>query len=56
MLKYTIGRWYLPNGETIDHSGITPQHVVPFDRDSLLSGGVDTQKNAAEQLLIELLQ
>ena len=38
MLKYTIGKRYLPNGETIDHTGITPTIEIPFDRALFASG------------------
>ena len=51
MLKYTIGKWYLPNDTTIDKIGITPDVEVPFDRDAFTSGGVDNQIQKAIELL-----
>lgn len=51
MLKYTIGKWYLPNNETIDKVGLTPDIDVPFDRDLFAASGVDTQLQKAVELL-----
>lgn len=45
-LKVTIAKWYGPNGENINHKGITPDQVVNLSA-SDASAGNDTQLNAA---------
>lgn len=46
MLKVTIASWYRPNGQNINHQGITPdQTVKPGPNDSI--DGPDAQKDAA---------
>lgn len=56
MLKYTIGKWYLPNNETIDTVGLSPDFEIEFDRELFLSGGVDTQLQKAVELLADPAQ
>jgi carboxyl-terminal processing protease len=59
-LHLTIKRWYLPNGVTIDHKGLTPDVVVTlasqdneFDVAKLSAGyAKDTQLNAALKAVI----
>ncbi len=51
MLKYTIGRRYLPNDTTIDEVGLTPDVEVAYDRDLFLTGWVDTQMQKAIEVL-----
>lgn len=36
-LKYTIGKWYLPDDTNVDKIGLTPDVVVEFDVDGYLS-------------------
>jgi carboxyl-terminal processing protease len=58
-LHLTIKRWYLPNGTTIDHKGLTPDVTVtlasPNDEFDVFQAGLgyakDTQLNAALGLL-----
>ena len=58
-IHLTIKRWYLPNGQTIDHKGLTPDETVTlaspadaFDVASPAQGyAKDTQLNAALALL-----
>jgi len=51
LLKYTIGKRYLPNGTTIDHSGLTPNITVEFDPDVYSASGVDNQfQRAVEEM------
>jgi len=58
-IHLTVARWYLPNGQTIDHKGITPDVTVKlasssdqFDVTQLSLGyAKDTQLNAALTLL-----
>jgi carboxyl-terminal processing protease len=55
----TVERWYLPNGETIDHKGLTPDVSVKLASASdmfdvaqpSLGYAKDTQLNAALSLL-----
>lgn len=45
-LKVTVASWYRPNGQNINHKGITPDKTVKLsDTDAL--AGKDTQKQAA---------
>ena len=49
-LKVTIASWYRPNGQNINHKGITPDQIVTLsDQDA--KAGNDTQLNAAEAAL-----
>jgi len=58
-IHLTVARWYLPNGQTIDHKGVTPDLTVTlanatdqFDVMQLSQGyAKDTQLNAALNLL-----
>jgi len=45
-LKVTIAKWYAPNGENINHKGITPNQAVQLDITQAQAGN-DTQLNAA---------
>jgi carboxyl-terminal processing protease len=45
-LKVTIAKWYGPDGENINHKGITPDQVVPLSAAEAQTGN-DTQLNAA---------
>ncbi|HEY4161365.1 MAG TPA: S41 family peptidase, partial [Candidatus Saccharimonadales bacterium] len=49
-LKVTIAKWYAPNGENINHKGITPNQVVKIS-DADAKAGTDTQLNAAVSYL-----
>jgi carboxyl-terminal processing protease len=49
-LKVTIAKWYGPNGENINHKGITPDQVVNLSASDAAAGN-DTQLNAAESYL-----
>ena len=58
-IHLTVARWYLPNGQTIDHKGVTPDLTVAlanatdqFDVMQLSQGyAKDTQLNAALNML-----
>ncbi len=58
-IHLTVKRWYLPNGQTIDHTGLTPDVTVTlaspsdaFDVTALSAGyAKDAQLNAALALL-----
>lgn len=49
-LKVTIASWYRPNGQNINHKGITPDQVVPLSAQDVKAGN-DTQLKAAESYL-----
>jgi carboxyl-terminal processing protease len=49
-LKVTIGSWYRPDGQDIEHKGIIPDQTVPLTAQDITSG-TDTQLNAAETYL-----
>lgn len=54
-LKVTIARWYRPNGQNIDHKGITPDQNVEL-KDSDVSAGQDPQQDAAVQYVQSKMQ
>ena len=49
-LKVTIASWYRPDGQNINHKGITPDKTVTLS-DADTKAGNDTQLNAAEAYL-----
>jgi carboxyl-terminal processing protease len=49
-LKVTIASWYRPNGQNINHKGITPDKTVTIS-DADAKAGSDTQLQAAETYL-----
>ena len=49
-LKVTIASWYRPNGQNINHKGITPDKTVTLS-DANAQAGNDTQLQAAEAYL-----
>ena len=49
-LKVTIASWYRPDGQDIEHKGITPNEVVPLTTSDINSGN-DVQLTAAENYL-----
>jgi carboxyl-terminal processing protease len=50
-LKVTVASWYRPNGQNIEHKGITPDQIVSLT-DAQLTAGNDTQLKAAETYLM----
>ncbi|MCF7835494.1 S41 family peptidase [Candidatus Gracilibacteria bacterium] len=55
LLKYTIGKWYSPDGKNIDEVGIAPDVVVEFDADKYQSDGFDNQMEEAKEILVNNL-
>lgn len=49
-LKVTVASWYRPNGQNINHKGITPDQIVQLS-DQDIKASNDTQLNAAEAYL-----
>lgn len=49
-LKVTIASWYRPNGQNINHKGVTPDKTVKIS-DTDLKAGNDTQLQAAQAYL-----
>lgn len=49
-LKVTVASWYRPNGQNINHKGITPDKVVKIS-DADAKADIDTQLKAAEAYL-----
>jgi len=49
-LKVTVASWYRPNGQNINHQGITPDQVVNMN-DANVGTSSDTQLTAAEVYL-----
>jgi len=49
-LKVTVASWYRPNGQNINHKGITPDKIVKIS-DADAKEGTDTQLQAAEDYL-----
>jgi carboxyl-terminal processing protease len=50
-LKVTVASWYRPNGQNINHKGITPDQVVNMN-DANVGTSSDTQLAAAEAYLL----
>jgi len=48
--KITVAKWYRPNGQNIQHKGITPDKKVTLTRDQVKAGD-DAQLNAALGIL-----
>jgi carboxyl-terminal processing protease len=49
-LKVTVSSWYRPNGQNINHKGITPDKTVTLSADDAKAGN-DTQLQAAQAYL-----
>ena len=49
-LKVTVASWFRPNGQNINHKGITPDKTVKLSDDDAKAGN-DTQLKAAEDYL-----
>ncbi len=49
-LKVTVASWYRPNGQNINHKGITPDQIVNLTSQEVKAGN-DTQLKAAEAYL-----
>lgn len=49
-LKVTVASWYRPNGQNINHRGITPDKTVKISDDDV-KAGTDTQLQAAQDYL-----
>ena len=46
-VEFTVGQYYLPNGETIHERGIDPVIVIDLDAEAYLKDGTDNQLEAA---------
>lgn len=55
-LKYTVGKWYTPNGENIDKTWATPDVIVEFDSDKYINDTIDTQLEKAKQVLSTMIK
>lgn len=56
LLKYTVGKWYTPQGNHIeDHEGLVPDVEVPFDSARYLSWDGDNQLLKAQEVLHGLI-
>jgi carboxyl-terminal processing protease len=49
-LKVTVASWYRPNGQNINHKGVTPDQIVKLSDDDAKAGN-DTQLQAAQEYL-----
>ncbi|PIZ61642.1 peptidase S41 [Candidatus Saccharibacteria bacterium CG_4_10_14_0_2_um_filter_52_9] len=49
-LKVTVASWYRPNGQNINHKGVTPDKIVKIS-DADAKAGTDTQLQAAQAYL-----
>lgn len=54
-LKYTIGKWFGPEGTSIDEVGIVPDIEVIFDGTGYIEHHIDNQLQEANTLLIKQL-
>lgn len=55
-IKYTIGKWYTPKWENIDHEWIAPDVQVDFDVDKYKADATDSQLEAAKQQILKLIK
>lgn len=55
-LKYTVGKWYTPNGENIDKTWATPDVIVEFNSDKYIHDAIDTQLEKAKQVLSTMIK
>lgn len=55
-LKYTIGKWYLPDDTNIDHEWLKPDIAVDFDRAAYEKDGTDVQKVKAIEEVGKLIK
>lgn len=55
-LKYTIGKWYAPNGENIDKTGITPDVAVEFDVEQYKKNRKDNQLEEAKNTIQSMIK
>lgn len=53
-IKITIGQWFPPSGEDINHKGIAPDIEVKLDQEALAEG-TDNQKNRAVEEMKKIL-
>ena len=54
-LKYTIGKWYLPDDSNVDKIGLTPDIEVEFDVEGYLSWEVDNQLEQGKEEMKRLI-
>lgn len=54
-LKYTVGKWYAPNGINIDTTGITPDIIIEFDVDAYITNTTDNQLEKAKEIINTML-
>lgn len=57
-LKVTVASWYRPDGQNINHRGITPDKAVALPKNTTITPGAanDTQLQAAESYLADKSQ
>ncbi len=55
-LKYTIGKWYLPDGHNIDWTGLKVDIEVPFDFTWFVQSWVDLQLQRAQQEILKMIK
>jgi len=48
--KITVAKWYTPDGQNINHQGLTPKIVVPMTQSDLNAGQDPQQARAVEFL------
>ena len=54
-IKYTIGKWYTPNDQNIDGTGLVVDVDVPFDLEAYQEDKTDNQLERAKEEVIKLL-
>lgn len=55
-LKYTVGKWYTPNGQNIDITWANPDVLVEFDADTYINDGIDTQLEKAKEVITTMIK
>ncbi|MBI4836324.1 MAG: S41 family peptidase [Candidatus Abawacabacteria bacterium] len=55
-LKITVGKWFPPSGEDIDHKGITPEIEIKLDQEAFTKGRDNQKDKAVEEMKKVLTQ
>jgi carboxyl-terminal processing protease len=49
-IKITVGKWFPPSGDDIDHKGIPPDIEVKLDQEAFAQGNDNQKERAVEEI------
>ena len=55
-MKYTIGKWYLPDGSNVDWTGLKVDIEVHFDFTGFVQSWIDMQLQRAQQEVLKMIK